>query len=525
AFGLDIKSSVSGDLGVNDNWWNTARDKIKNCMYIDYASGGKGGKFSLRKKPKSPVGVFEPSLENKDDFEKQYEKLLDFLQSAKKRSIDEDLEEKALKTFKQAELRFKEAPPVLRLKFHFLSLDFKKRFKRISLEKFDFSSLTDDEILELVEGSTRTDMKVKLVKTLVASSRIDANLRRRLLTAKSLGFRDVLSQEYLYDDVVYILGHPTESPEALVWAIEVFKKQANNFKQNHITDSAIAEWIFLIAEEHSAEKEERSRKLTSKLREVLKKDDYLIVKNAVLESPLQQAKLVLNWINDLSLFNAVQKSEIRTKLIRLRPEIVVSENLLEEHSDSVYVTKRSYIDRQSLRDKLLHETLPSIVEEIRRAAAMGDLSENFEYHAARSKHREVAAKIAELEDQLSKTRVIDENFVERGKVSIGCEVFLSSKNEKRKYSILGPWDSDPEKGIISYLSPIGAKMLGLKVGDTLEVEGIQWKIEEIQIFDGLADSRTDQRRKLLEEDEFRNVIEKGKTDDEDRRNYQDRRKK
>jgi len=83
--------------------------------------------------------------------------------------------------------------------------------------------------------------------------------------------------------------------------------------------------------------------------------------------------------------------------------------------------------------------------------------------------------------------VLSEPLADVDRVTIGARVTLSESDRRVAYTILGPWEADPEKGILSYLSPLGREMLGRSVGATFTVEGnsTQWKVEKIE--DGLAD--------------------------------------
>lgn len=523
AFGQDIKNDISNSLGIKDSWWNSSRDRIKNDGFIDYSAGGKGGVFSLIIKQKKKKQTNDKDFVYDGDIEAHYRKLTGFLQSVKKEGATNENEKKASEYFSAVKGELEKASALTRLKFHYLSVELQKHFKKFEVTELDFGKMSDKEVIEIIESPVKTDLKEKLIRNLKNSSRIDDDLRKQILCAKSFGFRDALPLETRAKDMAYIFERPFESPEALLWAAEKVKSGEVDISDRIPSDENMTEWIFKLTEKSSSENSERNKKIIVKARELLKRNDYEIIKNALNEALLPQAKIIVNWVSDTSAFNPVQKSEIRTKLIRLRPEVVVSDEAQASGDEAVYVSKSSFFKRQSLRDKLLYDTLPAIVEEIRRTAAMGDLSENFEYHAARAKHREVAGKISELEEQLSKTRVIDENMIDTDKVSIGTTVFLNSGEKEKNITILGPWDSDPESGIISYLSPLGEKLLGLKTNDFVEIEQSEFEVRKITVSEFLMDARTEQRRKLVDESDFRNIVEKGKTDEKDRRDYEERR--
>jgi transcription elongation factor GreA len=113
-----------------------------------------------------------------------------------------------------------------------------------------------------------------------------------------------------------------------------------------------------------------------------------------------------------------------------------------------------------------------IVTAIQEARAHGDLSENAEYDAAKEAQAHNEKRISDLEDQLSRVRIIDENSVPKDKVCIGKNVTLLNKktNKEVKYQLVAPEVSDFNAGKISVTSPIGKALIGRVLGDEVEVK-------------------------------------------------------
>ena len=107
-----------------------------------------------------------------------------------------------------------------------------------------------------------------------------------------------------------------------------------------------------------------------------------------------------------------------------------------------------------------------------RDVAMGDLRENAEYKMARQEQDLLLAQKNELEVAINKARVSDFSDASVNTVSIGSVVDLDriSKNERVTYSVLGAWDGDPEKDILSYQTPLAKALLGKGKGDQVEIE-------------------------------------------------------
>ncbi len=124
-------------------------------------------------------------------------------------------------------------------------------------------------------------------------------------------------------------------------------------------------------------------------------------------------------------------------------------------------------------------------EKIAVAREFGDLSENSEYDAAKEEQAQIEAEIHEMEDILLNCEIIDNSATE-GQVSIGSTVTVYDEefDENLVLQILGSTESNPAKGIISNNSPVGAALIGRKVGEkvTVKMEGgdIVYKILEVK---------------------------------------------
>lgn len=120
-----------------------------------------------------------------------------------------------------------------------------------------------------------------------------------------------------------------------------------------------------------------------------------------------------------------------------------------------------------------------VAEKIKEARGQGDLSENAEYDAAKAEQAEIETRIVELEKILRNAQVIDEDEVGVDEINIGCKVKIFDMElcEEVDYAIVGSTEADPSQGKISNESPVGAALLGHKVGDVVEVEVPEGKLE------------------------------------------------
>ena len=114
---------------------------------------------------------------------------------------------------------------------------------------------------------------------------------------------------------------------------------------------------------------------------------------------------------------------------------------------------------------------PSIIAAIAEARGHGDLSENAEYHAAKERQSFVEGRVAELEDKIARSQIIDVSKLSGKQVKFGATVQLLDEDsgDKSKYKIVGEDEADVKAGKISISSPIARAMIGKEEGDVVEV--------------------------------------------------------
>jgi len=131
------------------------------------------------------------------------------------------------------------------------------------------------------------------------------------------------------------------------------------------------------------------------------------------------------------------------------------------------IKKKLQEEINALERELVHE-LP---KEIKKAAAMGDLSENAEYHMAKQRQEFVKARVRQLGRRLADLSMVNMNNIPRDKVGLGStvKVYDNVKNEEVEYNLVTSEESDVAAGKVSTTSPIGRALLNKKVGDTATV--------------------------------------------------------
>ncbi len=139
--------------------------------------------------------------------------------------------------------------------------------------------------------------------------------------------------------------------------------------------------------------------------------------------------------------------------------------------EPIYLSKNGRIKLETELKRLKSVERRRIVGEIERAANMGDLKENAEYHAAKEEQKHVERKIGELEDKLSRVRSIDLDKIPTDKAYLFAKVKVRDLDRKEDitYYLKPAEETDVDNDEISVKSPIGAGLLGKGVGDEVEI--------------------------------------------------------
>ncbi len=139
--------------------------------------------------------------------------------------------------------------------------------------------------------------------------------------------------------------------------------------------------------------------------------------------------------------------------------------------DKVPITVKGYAALEEELRRRQQEERPRIIQAISEARALGDLSENAEYHAAKEAQSLNEGRILELESLISRAEIIDVTKLSGDRIKFGAIVKLVDEDteEEKTYQIVGEPEADVRSGRVSITSPIARALVGKTVGDTVEV--------------------------------------------------------
>ncbi|HBI37369.1 MAG TPA: transcription elongation factor GreA [Spirochaetia bacterium] len=384
-------------------------------------------------------------------------------------------------------------------KYNFMNIQFTNDFK-ILLKGIE-------DPLEIYEKITLGDLKKDFLLNLKNSndSWQETYIRFFHIYPSEYIFKELLlnskqgDKDYIEKLVKDLIATYKENREAFFWIVSKELNEDLAKKMDIIYDNIILSLLHLIeitGKDVSIKKEmTKNKKLGSQVKDYLFKNNYL--EKYIEKSDENFCKRLYNISNELISLDGNLKIKIRTKISERFPEIDVdnqsltySEGKKSSIMDKLLTTKESYYRMQRELHNISEVQIPENSKDIGEAMERGDLKENSEFKAAKEKQEILRNKLTKLHNDLTKAIIVDRKEIKSDFVTFGTKVSLIDKldnNNPITYTILGPWESDTEKNIISYQSPLGSKMLDKKVKEdvsfTLNDKEYHYVIKKIEVTD------------------------------------------
>jgi transcription elongation GreA/GreB family factor len=236
------------------------------------------------------------------------------------------------------------------------------------------------------------------------------------------------------------------------------------------------------------ERDQFNEKRSNRLRDFILDDQELLVE-LIGSADLEVIKDLTRALQLSPSFDDMDKRSLLARIVKSYPAIqsLISGEQTRQETHLI-VSWDSLERRRSEYHELVEKKIPANSKEIAVARSYGDLRENHEYKAAKEMQKLLMKRKAELETQLVRARGTDFATSSTEVVGIGTVVRATDleAGQPEHFTILGAWDSDPEKGVVSYLSPMAQALLNHRVGDQVEFEvhGVRHhhRIEAIESF-------------------------------------------
>lgn len=198
-------------------------------------------------------------------------------------------------------------------------------------------------------------------------------------------------------------------------------------------------------------------------------EDHELIADLLKDAPVELARdLACNLLLNQG-FDTLKKRSLMARFIRIFPSLQsLTESKDAIKDEGLFVSKESLDAIHKEYEILIKEKIPANKEAIAVAREMGDLRENSEYKMARQDQDVLLARKSQIERDLARARIINFEETSLDKVGIGSVVVLKdSKGKEIQYAILGAWDGDPKKNILSYQTPLATQLIGKIIGESI----------------------------------------------------------
>ncbi len=469
-------------------WWNKAKVALKKDPRIGF-NPKKKDEIVFREKPISLAEELIDKFNAQTDINKKIDIALEAIQNY------EEVED-AVETFNHYYYEEEESKDFLRKIVAYIYLDFASNYidpedlprhlKEIDIAQI-ISSLSPDEVVEISKQLSNLEVKKAFV-TLIRKHHPNyvPILVRLLFEVPVKANKYVFS--YLVQDGCYqeinnfletVKTKNKDYPEIFLWVAKTYFAGLWNYDWIQLSEDDMVLRVFRLLKP-LAKIEEKGTRLKNMANDILFSGNAEVLLRVIEKADEEIVRKLYALYKEVPYISDVEKDKF-FELIQSKRNIQWDTYTDEEEdfedttlslpSGTILVTRKGYNVKRDLFDHLVNVEMVQNSRDIGEAQEKGDLRENAEYKAAMERQVYLQNEIKKLEAELKNARVINLDEVDISRVTFGCTVRLKNldTSEVITYSILGPWDSDTQKNIINYQSPLGKALIGKKVGDITKV--------------------------------------------------------
>ncbi len=250
---------------------------------------------------------------------------------------------------------------------------------------------------------------------------------------------------------------------------EWFKNSGVSYERQLIVLLNIIELTFREINNHLNSTE--NKKINKQATLLLFKNDTLV--NYMFSKDEDTVTKMYTLVDDIQDIEQKIKTTLRSRIMEKYPDYKF--HTTEEKTATpkgMLVTAKKKEEKEALLEKIQKVDIPANAAEIAEARAQGDLKENAEYKAAKEHQHYLNVTLTKLQEQLNRAVVFDPTTVTTAMITFATTVTLLNKdtNQEEEYTILGPWESDPDNKILSYMSPFGNALMDKKLNEDVSFE-------------------------------------------------------
>lgn len=450
-------------------WWQATRARLKKDTFIESPDSVKEP-FRLREESLSHekrfLKDFEKTKSPHDTILTAYNFVRDFPEHLKDDELKQTIEKKLYQLLEESLSPEQEIQVVIFLE-DLLGHDLKER----PIQKL-IQALPDKK--EIIEAVPILSFKKRLLIAIRKYCNDWVDIFLTLLGSVQQGalkeyiFGELSQKESLPRLQIFLkrlLEHPAEYPDLFFWY----------FQKERTKETLEALFVLL----HKIENDPAYRDLTKKIINLLIAKRYELIRQMIQGTTLSYLKEFLLLASKCHSFSEQDLKTLRSLAAVVQPSLASDKEEIVEQV--VWTTAEGY---KKVRDRIEKIATVEMVEnarEIETARAHGDLRENAEYKAAQERRSRLQSEMRSLSHSLNHARVLTKDDIIPGEVCPGTIVeMVNPKGEKVVYTILGPWDANPEANILSFQSKLAEAMIGCKVGEEFSFKGESYQVISIK---------------------------------------------
>lgn len=485
----EIKDLLS-DLVIPEEdyskWWQQARTKLKKDSLIESPDNPKMP-FTIRKGTVSVADRLNKAFAGKHAFKDiltaAHNMVRDFPETLKDTETKEQITSKIKGLLESPTLSQDQLLQTLLFLEHSLGYtSHQEALKNHILALKDVSLHLDN--IEIVALKKRLLVQIQLLRTDWKDI-----FSKLLFTCEPNTLRDYLykellshAKESLHTQLKSLMASPKKYPDAVVWYFQKILEGEEEFFQDQ-ENKALGFESFLVAY-HSIDSKSEFRELSKKMYNLMTANRFAVVRALFKESAIHHVQEFLLLATKCQGF-----SDHDQKILRSLAEVAYPELAKEKENQSlndlhtIWTTQEGYSKIHDRIKQIGTVEMVSNAREVEIARGHGDLRENAEYKAACERRSRLQSELKSLSDQFRHARILTKEDVSLDMVGVGSKVELVDPAGKQAaYTILGPWDANPDASILSFQSKFAQAMLGKKLGEQFEFKGDEYKVVAIKSF-------------------------------------------
>jgi transcription elongation factor GreA len=356
--------------------------------------------------------------------------------------------------------------------YHFLNPGFSIKFKELILEVQDIEAL-----FQLIDDSDlKRDFLDRLKKSVSNWADYYVRLFPHYLTRFIFDELEAKGEnEKMKELLSGLLDQYRDKREAFIWVARNISEEDWEKKYDLSYEKVLIGLIHLLDitfREISNKKDvAENRKLNRQIHTFLVKDKKL--EEYILKADEDSITRLFTLVNDVKELDPNIRIELKHRIVERFPAFrFLGEKEKEIVSRGLIVTRAAFEAKKKQLQYINDVEMKETSKEIGAAIELGDLKENAEYKAGKEKQDMLNITMQKLKEEIERASIFDPSDLDTSKISFGTRASLENVDSGKEevYSFFGPWESDPNKNIISYLSPFGGKLWNKKAGDDLTFE-------------------------------------------------------